>query len=93
MSPFKAAAGYCYIGDKFKIAQLTPIASEIAEPSRVLECPVQMEAELAAVNEMNRDQEGQGGSFLRLEVKILRIHAEESILRVDEPNKVDADGW
>lgn len=44
MSPFKEAAGYCYVKDKFKLAQLTPVVSEMVEPSRVLECPVQMEA-------------------------------------------------
>ena len=92
-SPFKTAAGYSYIEDKFKAAELTPIASEMIKPTRVLECPVQMEAELVAVDEMNRDEEGLGGFFLGLEVKILRIHAEENLLRVGEPNKVDADTW
>ena len=91
MSPFKTAADYCYVKDKFKIAQLTPMASKMVEPSRVLESPVQMEAELVAVNEMNRDEEGRGGFFLGLEVKILRVHAEENVLRAGEPNKVDAD--
>lgn len=93
MSPFKTAAGYCYVKDKFKLAQLTPIASEMVEPSRVLECPVQMEAELAAVNEMNRDEEGKEGFFLGFEIKILRVHAEEEILQTGEANKVDADRW
>ena len=93
MSPFKTAAGYCYMKDKFEMAQLTLMASEMIEPSRVLECPVQMEAELVAVNEMCRDEEGREGFFLGLEVKILRVHAEETILRPGEPNEVDADRW
>lgn len=93
MSPFKTAAGYCYVKDKFKVAQLTPMASEMVKPSRVLECPVQVEAELVQVNEMYRDEEGKEGCFLALEVKILQIHAEENILRAEEPNKVDADRW
>ena len=93
MSPFKMAAGYCYVKDKFKVAHLTPMASELVEPSGVLECPVQMEAELVAVNEMYRDEEGKEGSFLGLEVKILRVHAEGDILQNGEGNKVDADRW
>ena len=93
MSPFKIAAGYCYVEDKFKVAQLTPVASELGWPSRVLECPVHMEAELVAVNEMNRDEDDGEGLFLGLEVKILRVHAEENILRAGQPNKVDADRW
>ena len=93
LSPFKTAAGYRYVKDKFKIAQLTPLASEVIEPSRVQECPVQMEAELVAVNEMSRDEESRRGFFLGLEVKILRVYAEESILRARGPDKVDADRW
>ncbi|CAD6577395.1 MAG: hypothetical protein ASARMPRED_008263 [Alectoria sarmentosa] len=93
MSPFMTAAGYRYVKDKFKVAQLTPMWSEMVQPSRILECPVQMEAELVAVNEMNQDEEGREGSFLALEVKVLRIHADENILQVGEPNKVNADRW
>ena len=90
MSPFKIAAGYRYVNDKFGEAQLTPLASDLVEPSRVQECLVQMEAELVAVNEMSGDEEGR---FLGLEVKILRIHAEEQILQAGKPDKVDADRW
>ena len=93
MSPFQIAAGYYYVKDKFETTQLTPMTSEMVEPSRVLECPVQMEAELVAVNEMNRDEDGRNGTFIGLEVKILRIHAEENFLRAGEPNKVNADRW
>ena len=46
-----------------------------------------------AVNEMNRDEEGMEGFFLGMEVKILRVHAEEGILQIGSPNKVDADRW
>ena len=93
MSPFKTAAGYCYVEDKFKIAQLTPLKSDLVEPSRVQECPVQMEAELVTVNEMYQDEESKRGFFLGLEVKILRVHAEEKILQSTEPDKIDADSW
>ena len=93
LSPFKTAAGYCYVKDKFKVAQLTPVGSEAVEPTRVRECPVQMEAELVTVNEMNQDEESRKGFFLGLEVKILRVHAEEKILRAREPDKIDADSW
>ncbi|MCJ1449683.1 hypothetical protein MMC28_000011 [Mycoblastus sanguinarius] len=93
LSPFKKAAGYHHVKDKFEIARLTPMASEKVDPPRVRECPVQMEAELVAVNEMNRDEEGMEGFFLGMEVKILRVHAEEGILQIGSPNKVDADRW
>ena len=35
--------GYRFEPDKFRIAGLTPIASELVAPPRVRECPVQME--------------------------------------------------
>lgn len=93
MSPFKTAAGYRYVKDKFQEAQLTPLASEMIEPFRIEECPVHMEAELVAVNEMSRDEESRRGFFLGLEVKVLRVHADQKVLRAGESDKVDADRW
>ena len=45
----KALRGYRYHADKFGIAGLTPVASETVAPPRVLECPIQLEAELVRV--------------------------------------------
>lgn len=52
-----------------------------------------MEAELVAVNEISQDEESKRGFFLGLEVKILRVHAEENVLQAGVPDKVDADRW
>ena len=93
LSPFKQAAGYRYVKDKFEIAKLTPVASELVEPPRVGECEVQMEAGLVAVHEMNSDEEDKAGFFLALEVKILRVHAEESLLQKENKKRVNADSW
>ena len=93
MSAFKTAAGYRYVEDKFGEAQLTPLASDMVHPDRVQECSVHMEAELVAVNEMCGDDESRKGFFLGLEVKIIRVHAEEKVLRVGERDKIDADRW
>ena len=93
LSPFKQAAGYRYIKDKLEISKLTPMTSEMVEPPRVAECQVQMEAELVAVHEMNGDEEDRRGFFLALEVKILRTHAEESMLQKENTRRVDADSW
>jgi flavin reductase (DIM6/NTAB) family NADH-FMN oxidoreductase RutF len=49
----KALRGYRYHADKFGIAGLTPVASETVAPPRVLECPIQLEAELVRVNPMS----------------------------------------
>lgn len=81
MSAFKKGAGYCYVKDKFDIAGLTAMPSETVEPTRVEECPVQMEAELVAAHEMCRDKEG------------VRVHAEEGVLQEGKKDKVDTDRW
>ena len=93
MSPFKVDAGYRYVKDKFEVAKLTPLASDLVRASRVEECAVQMEAELVAVNAMCRDEESKKGFFLGLEVKVLRVHVEESLLQTGERHKIDADRW
>ena len=93
LSPFKKAAGYEYVKDKFGRAKLTPMGSEMVTPLRVQECPVQMEAELVQVNEMNCGEEGMGGFFLGLEVKILKVHGEESIVQIGASDRIDADRW
>ena len=64
LSPFKQAAGYEYVKDKFGRAKLTPMGSGMVTPLRVQECPVQTEAELVQVNEMSHGEEGMGGFFL-----------------------------
>lgn len=93
LSPFKQAAGYRYVRDKFAIANLTPMASELVEPPRIKQCAVQLEAELVAVHEMNGDVEAMRGFFLALEVKILRTHAEETILQKGNEKRIDASRW
>ena len=93
LSPFKNVAGYEYVKDKFRRAELTSTESDIVAPPRVQECPVQMEAELVQVNEMNCDEKGMGGCFLGLEVKILKVHAEESIVQSKGSDRIDADRW
>jgi flavin reductase (DIM6/NTAB) family NADH-FMN oxidoreductase RutF len=89
---FKRANGYKYVHDKFGHSGLTPIASEIVEPARVVQCPVQMEAELVEVHEMMGDTEKKG-SLLALEVKIVRTHVHEKIRMEGFENRVDPDKW
>src|SRR5215469_11195749 len=42
--PVKVQRGYRFEPDKFGIAGLTPVASEVVRPPRVAECPVNLEA-------------------------------------------------
>ncbi|MFB9329948.1 flavin reductase family protein [Paenibacillus aurantiacus] len=84
----KAARGYRHESDKFGTAQLTPAPSLAVEPPRVLECPVQLEAKLVRAHPFE-----QPSSLIALEVAIVRVHAEESILSPLGANYIDPAKW
>jgi flavin reductase (DIM6/NTAB) family NADH-FMN oxidoreductase RutF len=89
----KVARGYRYEGNKFGISGFTPIASETVAPPRALECPVQLEAVVAATHIVAEDDEVLRGRVRIFEVRVQRVHLEESILMEGEPNRVDPDKW
>jgi flavin reductase (DIM6/NTAB) family NADH-FMN oxidoreductase RutF len=88
----KQGRGFKYEKRKFETAGLTPVRSELVRPPRVLECPVQLEATLES--ERSLDVGGPMDGFLiTFEMRIKRIHIEESILMDGNPNRVDPDKW
>ncbi|KAF2007033.1 hypothetical protein P154DRAFT_597488 [Amniculicola lignicola CBS 123094] len=88
---FKRMNGYAYVADKFRQANLTPLASDLVRPARIMQCPAQMEAELIGVHEMMQDVEARG--FLAFELKILRTHVHEEIRMEGYGNRIDPDRW
>ena len=99
----KALRGYRHHADKFGIAGLTPVASETVAPPRVLECPIQLEAELVRVNPMmtdgydytqhERSAECTLEGIVALEVRIKRVHVAPALLVKGRPNRIDPDLW
>ncbi|HET9633660.1 MAG TPA: flavin reductase family protein [Terrabacter sp.] len=51
LSPWKAAAGYRHHRDKFGLAGLTPVASDVVTAPRTAQCPVALEACVESVHE------------------------------------------
>ena len=99
--PGKQAMGYRYEKDKLGAAGLTSVESEAVRAPRVTECPVQLEAILqaahpfggfAAIREFG-EAPGETPRILALELKIVRVHVEEALLRPGRKNHVDADKW
>jgi len=88
---WKSQSGYRYEPDKFGLAMLTPVPAETVAPPRVLECPVQLEAVVAAVHGLAEDDSALKGRIVTFEVRVQRVHLEESILM--NVNKVDPDKW
>jgi flavin reductase (DIM6/NTAB) family NADH-FMN oxidoreductase RutF len=89
----KKQRGYRTVHDKFELAGLKAVASEIVQPSRVLECPVQLEAVLVDSHEMAADSQELRQLTSCFELRIQRVHIEQSILVADQPNKIDPDLW
>jgi flavin reductase (DIM6/NTAB) family NADH-FMN oxidoreductase RutF len=89
----KQRRGYRFERDKFGISGLTPLASETVAAPRVRECPVQLEAKLEAVHGLAEDDPAQQGRLLTLEVRVLRVHLEDSIVMAGMPDRIDPDKW
>ncbi len=89
----KVQKGYRYEGDKFGISGFTPVSSETVSAPRVLECPVQLEAVVEGTHYLADDDPNQRGNIVCIEVRIQRVHLEESILMNGDPNRVDPDKW
>ncbi len=89
----KRRRGYRFERDKFGIAGLTPVAAQTVAPPRVRECPVQLEATLEAVHGLAATDAALGGRIVIPEVRIQRVHLEESILMAGDRNRVDPDKW
>jgi flavin reductase (DIM6/NTAB) family NADH-FMN oxidoreductase RutF len=89
----KVRRGYRFERDKFGIAGLTPVESETVWPPCVQECHVQLEASVEAVHELAEGDPMLKGRTNCFEVRIQRVHIEESILMAGEPNRIDPDKW
>jgi flavin reductase (DIM6/NTAB) family NADH-FMN oxidoreductase RutF len=89
----KLRKGYHYVRDKFVKAGLTPQPSEIVSAPRILECPVQMEASLEAIHGIAEGDELQKGKILTMEIRIQRVHLEETVLMNGSNKRVDPDKW
>lgn len=89
----KAQKGYRTERDKFGLAGLTPVPAETVAPPRVLECPVQLEAVLEAAHGIAEADEAVRGRLMNIEVRIQRVHLDESIMLAGHPNRVDPDKW
>jgi flavin reductase (DIM6/NTAB) family NADH-FMN oxidoreductase RutF len=91
--PRKAAKGYRYEPEKFRLAGLTAAPSETVGPPRVAECPVQLEAVVEAVHPVAETDCRQRGNVLCIEVRVQRVHVDDSLLMPGDPDRIDPDRW
>lgn len=91
--PHKVAMGYEYEPDKFGVAGLTPVPALSVQPPRVAECPVQLEAVLAASHPLAADDPDRQGKLVGLEVRIVKVHVEESLHLEGAADRIDPEKW
>jgi flavin reductase (DIM6/NTAB) family NADH-FMN oxidoreductase RutF len=90
---YKEGRGYRHAADKFALAGLTAIESEVVSPPRALEAPVQLEARIEAVHALAAEDEAMKGQILTFEARILRVHLDDAILHEDDSHRIDPDKW
>ncbi|HEU4829342.1 MAG TPA: flavin reductase family protein [Gemmatimonadales bacterium] len=90
---WKSQNGYRHVRDKFGLAEFTALPSEVVVPPRAAECPIHLEAVLEAVHPLAvRDNERRGRS-VALELRIVRVHAAESVRMAGHIDRIDPDRW
>ena len=85
--------GYVHEKDKFQIAGLTPIPSLTVAPPRALECPIQLEAVIAARHGVMEDDKSVRGAINVFEARIQRVHIHPDLLMDGNPDRIDPDKW
>lgn len=89
----KKSRGYVYEPDKFGRSGLTPIDSETVAAPRALECPVQMEAVVAARHGLADDTDALRDLTSVIEVRIRRVHVHPDLLMDGHEDRIDPDKW
>jgi flavin reductase (DIM6/NTAB) family NADH-FMN oxidoreductase RutF len=85
------AKQFRFEADKFGAAGLTTLASEMVQPMRARECPVQLEARVIQLHRMRGDKLKLVGGGMAAEVEILRVHISKDLVTGD--NYVDPQKW
>ena len=89
----KRQRGYFFEPRKFELAGLTPSVGAVVDAPLVRECPVSMEAKLMVADSLARENDLMRGRILKIELKVLRVHLDDSIIMDGHPNRVDPDKW
>jgi hypothetical protein len=85
--------GYRHEPDKFAAAGLTPAASHEVAPPRIAECPVQLEAALTESRPLGTWDHTRPSTAVAIEVRVVRVHVDESILMAGHENRIDPVKW
>lgn len=90
--PHKVAMGYRHEKNKFGVADLTAAPSDLIAPPRIAQCPVQLEAVLETHRPFGTRPD-KPTTAIAFEVRIVRAHVEESLLKAGTNDHIDPDKW
>lgn len=90
--PSKVERGYRYEPKKFETAGLTQVAADLVAAPLVKECPVQLEAVLEAEHPFGHRPD-KPCTLAAFEMRIVRAHIAEDVLKEGVENHVDPDVW
>ncbi|MBG9735917.1 flavin reductase family protein [Paenibacillus alvei] len=83
---WKLPLGFSYYKDKYEAGELTPIESFAVQPTRIAECPIQIEAQVKHIRIPEHT------SFMAIvETEAVHVHAHQHIL-IDD-NHIDPRKW
>lgn len=91
--PHKIAMGYRHERDKFGVAGLSAITSDLVAAPRVAECPVQLEAIVEAEHPLAGTDPLRAGNLTSFAVRIVRVHVDASIRMDGHADRIDPDRW
>lgn len=93
MPDHKKRMGYRYEPNKFKVAGLTPIASDVVKAPRAKECSVQLEGVVENIRPFGENDLNRPFAAVAVEVQVVRVHVHESIVDTGKPNRIDPGKW
>lgn len=85
---YKATMGYHYEPHKFECAGLTAIPADLVQAPLVQECPIQLEASVEQIYPFSET-----GTIAAIELRMIRVHVEESILFHPDQDYIDPEKW
>ena len=86
---YKQAKSFRHVKDKFGAAGLTEMASVDVAPPRVAECPIHLEGRVVSIREFGEPND----HCVAIEIRIVRTHILESILKPGHRHHIDPDRW
>lgn len=83
---YKKANGFQYEKDKYGVSELTPVPSEKVKPSRIAECPIQIEAIVKNIRVPEYSPD-----YAIVETESRRFHAHNDI--IIDGHHIDTEKW